>query len=94
MSDTIEDMTEKVRAGLDQAREAVSGDERLEKLVEDLQKTWDRHVAQLLILAVGLSAFRFRDEKTTVVLLAQMAEAFETRKAKAFLAHRWSNVAY
>jgi len=77
--DSITQMEEKVREGLRIARESVE-DEALLKLCDDLEYTWQHLCANLLIVAVGLSAMRYRTREQIAEQLRQYLESIRSAK--------------
>ena len=77
--DNITQMEEKVREGLRIARESVD-DEALLKLCDDLEYTWQHLCANLIIVAVGLSAMRYRSSEQIREQLRQYLESIKSAK--------------
>jgi len=84
MADDIQEMTRKVKIGLDRAKQLVADDPLLLGLISNLEQTWDHHAAELLMLASGLSAFRFRDRAQTAAVLRHMQGQIDGTACKPF----------
>lgn len=79
-SDDFHTMKAKVEAGLNQARKLVGDMPAMLELIDSLERTWDSKASQLLIIVVGLSAFRFRNREQTIKALEDIRFQIEAGK--------------
>ena len=76
---TITEMEAKVKEGLRIAREAVD-DQQLLKLCDDLEVTWDKLCANLIIVGVGLAAMKYRTREQIAAQLQEYLNSFQSSK--------------
>lgn len=84
---TITEMDEAVRAGMAVAREAIKDDPELIDLHDKPLFTWSKLASQVIIVAVGLSAFKTRSPEQTIIELTEY-----NRMMKAGIEQQWSLV--
>jgi hypothetical protein len=78
---SITEIDEKVKEGLKIAREAIDDDVLL-KLCDDLEFTWENLCSNLLIVAVGLSAMKYRSADQIRIQLQQYLSSIQTAKTQ------------
>lgn len=78
---SITEMDEKVKEGLKIAREAVE-DDVLRKLCDDLEFTWENLCSNLLIVAIGLSAMKYRTADQIRTQLEQYLSSIHMAKTQ------------
>lgn len=68
---TLEEIANKVQAGLEEARRVANGSPHLLQAVDDLESLWRGSRDQFIVLSVGLHSLSYRDDAQILGQLSQ-----------------------
>lgn len=76
---TLAEINKAVEEGLEAARKA-SDDKDLDKMIEDLEKSWEKVCYQFMILMAGIVGFKYRSKATIIKQLETYKIAMKNGK--------------
>lgn len=63
------ELNDEVNDGLEIAKEAVGDDKELLETIDTLEKAWNKLLSQMIIMSVGLTAMKYREDEQIRELL-------------------------
>ena len=80
MSDTIATMTTKVQDSLLRLKKICGDRPDLLKIIDQLAYAWDHAASELIMLAVGIHSFKYRDNETSIALLEKYQDVITNKQ--------------